>query len=183
MGNIYLFLAQGFEEMEALAVVDVARRAELSVKMVSVTGSEEVTGSHGVTMKADMLFDAEAICQDAEMLVLPGGMPGAVNLAEHEGLRKVILGFCAAERPMAAICAAPMVYGELGLLKGLKATCYPGFEEHLLGAEATGELVEQDANFITGKGPGAAFEFAFAIVAKLAGKAKANKVKSDMLLA
>ena len=111
MGTIYLFLAEGFEEVEALSVVDIVRRAGLSIKTVSVTGQETVTSSHGVNIKADMLFDAEAICQDAEMLVLPGGLPGATNLAAHEGLRKVLLGFCAAERPLAAICAAPMVYG------------------------------------------------------------------------
>lgn len=183
MGTIYLFLAEGFEEMEALAVVDITRRAGLSVKTVSVTGQDCVTGSHGVSIQADMQFDAEAICQDAEMLVLPGGLPGATNLADHEGLRKVILGFCAAGRPLAAICAAPLVYGRLGLLEGKNATCYPGFEKYMEGANATGAMVEQDGNFITGKGPGAAFDFALAIVAKLAGKVKADEVKAGMLLA
>lgn len=183
MGNIYLFLAEGFEEMEALSVVDIVRRAGLSIQTVSVTGNEYVTSSHGVTVKADRLFDAEAICKDAEMLVLPGGMPGATNLAAHEGLRKAILGFCAANRPLAAICAAPMVYGQLGLLKDKNATCYPGFEKYLEGAHTTGAMVEQDGNFITGKGPGAAFDFAFAIVTKFAGKAKADEVKAGMLLA
>lgn len=183
MGTIYLFLAEGFEEVEALSVVDIVRRAGLSIKTVSVTEQETVTSSHGVNIKADMQFDAEAICQDAEMLVLPGGLPGATNLAAHEGLRKVLLGFCAAGRPLAAICAAPMVYGQLGLLKGKNATCYPGFEKYMEGAHATGAMVEQDGNFITGKGPGAAFDFGFAIVTKLAGKAKADEVKAGMLLA
>lgn len=183
MGNVYLFLADGFEDLEALSVVDVARRAGLSIRTVSISDSKAVTSSHGVTMQADELFNAETICHDAEMIVLPGGMPGAANLADHEGLRKLILGFCAANRPMAAICAAPMVYGKLGLLKDKKVTCYPGFEKFLEGAEVTGRMVEQDGNFITGKGPGAALEFAFAIVAKLAGKAKADEVKIGMLLA
>lgn len=183
MGNVYLFLAEGFEEVEALSVVDILRRAGLSVKTVSVTGNECVSGAHGVGVKADMLFDAALIGADAEMLVLPGGLPGATNLAAHEGLRSLILDFGAAFRPLAAICAAPMVYGRLGLLKGRRATCYPGFEQYMEGAQPTGAMVEQDANFITGKGPGAAFDFALAIVAKLAGEAKAGEVKAGILLA
>lgn len=183
MGNIYLFLAEGFEEVEALSVVDIARRAGLVIQTVSVTGQETVIGAHGVPVKADMLFDAATIEQEGSMLVLPGGLPGATNLAAHEGLRKVILDFNAAERPLSAICAAPMVYGQLGILKGKKATCYPGFEKYLEGAHTTGAMVEQDAHFITGKGPGAAFDFGFAIVTKLAGKEKADEVKAGMLLA
>lgn len=181
MGHIYLFLAEGFEEVEALGTVDVLRRAGLPVKTVSIMGQQEVTGAHQVTVKADMLFDEEAL-RDAEMLILPGGMPGALNLNEHKELRHVILAYFAAGRPMAAICAAPMVYGNLGLLKGKKATCYPGFEKYLEGAVPTGALVEQDANFITGKGPGATFEFAMTIVEKFCGKAKVAELKQGMLL-
>lgn len=181
MEYIYLFLAEGFEEVEALGTVDVLRRAGLPVKTVSVMEQLEVTGSHQVTVKADMLFDEESLC-DAEMLILLGGMPGSLNLSEHEGLRRVILAFFAAGRPMAAICAAPMVYGKLGLLKNKKVTCYPGFEEYLEGAVPTGALVEHDANIITGKGPGATFEFAMAIVAKFCGKAKVAELKQGMLL-
>lgn len=181
MEYIYLFLAEGFEEVEALGTVDVLRRAGLPVKTVSVMEQLEVTGSHQVTVKADMLFDEESL-HDAEMLILPGGMPGSLNLSEHEGLRRVILAFFAAGRPMAAICAAPMVYGKLGLLKNKKVTCYPGFEEYLEGAVPTGALVEHDANIITGKGPGATFEFAMAIVAKFCGKAKVAELKQGMLL-
>ncbi len=181
MGHIYLFLADGFEEVEALGTVDVLRRAGLPVKTVSIMGQLEVTSSHNVTVKADMTFSEEAL-RDAEMLVLPGGMPGALTLSEHEGLRHVILAFSAACRPLAAICAAPMVYGKLGLLKDKKATCYPGFEKYLEGATPTGALVEQDANFITGKGPGATFEFAMAIVAKFCGKAKVAELKQGMIL-
>ncbi len=181
MEYIYLFLAEGFEEVEALGTVDVLRRAGLPVKTVSVMEQLEVTGSHQVTVKADMLFDEESL-RDAEMLILPGGMPGSLNLSEHEGLRRVILAFFAAGRPMAAICAAPMVYGKLGLLKNKKVTCYPGFEEYLEGAVPTGALVEHDANIITGKGPGATFEFAMAIVAKFCGEAKVAELKQGMLL-
>ncbi len=183
MGNIYLFLAEGFEEVEALAVVDIVRRAGLAIKTVSVTGQESVSGAHGVSVKADMLFDAATIEREGIMLVLPGGLPGATNLAAHEGLRQVILNFNAANRLLAAICAAPMVYGQLGILKGKNATCYPSFEHYMEGANATGAMVEQDANFITGKGPGAALDFAFAIVTKLAGEEKTAEVKAGMLLA
>lgn len=182
MGNIYLFLADGFEEVEALGTVDVLRRAGLPVKTVSIIDQLEVTSSHGVSVKADMLFDEEAL-RDAEMLVLPGGMPGSLNLSEHEELRRIILAFSAAGKPLAAICAAPMVYGKLGLLKDKKATCYPGFEKFLEGAQYTGALVEHDGNFITGKGPGATFEFALAIVAKFCGKDKVAELKQGMILA
>lgn len=182
MGNFYLFLAEGFEEVEALGTIDVLRRAGLSIKTVSIMEQVEVTGSHGVTVKADMLFEEEAL-RDAEMLILPGGMPGSLNLGEHEGLRRAILNFSVAGKPLAAICAAPMVYGKLGLLKDKKATCYPGFDKYLDGAVYTGALVEQDANFITGKGPGATFEFALAIVAKFCGKEKVAELKQGMILA
>lgn len=183
MGNIYLFLAEGFEEVEALSVVDIVRRAGLIIQTVSVTGHETVTGAHGVPVKADMLFDATTIKREGVMLVLPGGLPGATNLAAHEGLRKVILDFNTEGRLLSAICAAPLVYGQLGILKDKKATCYPGFEKYLEGAHTTGAMVEQDDNIITGKGPGAAFDFGFAIVTKLAGKEKADEVKAGMLLA
>ncbi len=183
MGNIYLFMADGFEDVEALAVVDILRRAGLTVKTVSVSGHQEVTSAHGVTVKADMLFEYNAINQDAKMLVLPGGLPGATNLAEHEALCRLIQESNEKGCLLAAICAAPMVYGKLGLLKGKKATCYPGFDRFLEGAMYTGEMVEEDDNFITGKGPGAAFDFAFALVTRLVGKAKADEVKAGMLLA
>ena len=117
----------------------------------------------------------------AAMLVLPGGLPGSYNLAGHEGLAEGIMRQYKAGKPLAAICAAPLVYGRMGLLKGLKATCYPGFEENLEGASYTGNLVEEDGLFITGKGPAAVFEFGYAIVAKLAGKDKAEAVRNGML--
>ena len=180
MGTIYVFLAEGFEEMEALTVVDVLRRAELHVKTVSLNPREQVTGSHHVTVKADELFVGQSFA-DAEMFVLPGGMPGSVNLAGHEGLRSAIQRMADAGKPLAAICAAPMVYGRMGLLKGLKATCYPGFETNLEGAEYTAAPVEIDANFITGKGPAYAMPFAFAIVEKFCGKDAVATVQQGML--
>ena len=156
MKTIYVFLAEGFEEVEALTPVDVLRRAGLPVKTVSVTGVLTVNGAHGVPVVADMVFE-EVKEGDAEMIVLPGGLPGATNLDAHEGLGKLIMTFAEAGRPLSAICAAPLVYGKRGLLKGKKVTCYPGFEKYLEGAEYTAALVEKDGNFITGKGPGACY--------------------------
>jgi 4-methyl-5(b-hydroxyethyl)-thiazole monophosphate biosynthesis len=116
------------------------------------------------------------------MILLPGGLPGATNLDEHAGLSGLILKFAEAGKPLAAICAAPLVFGNRGLLDGKKATCYPGFESYLQGAEYTANLVEVDGNFITGKGPGAALEFAFAIVEKYCGIAKVQELKQGMMI-
>ena len=126
MKTICIFLAEGFEEMEAMFPLDVMRRGGLNVKTVSVTGEKTVVSSHQVPIVADMLFE-DLKEEDVEMVVLPGGLPGATNLDAHAGLDKLIMSFAAAGKPLAAICAAPMVYGKRGLLKGKKATCYPGF--------------------------------------------------------
>lgn len=182
MKTIYLFWAEGFEEIEALTPVDVLRRAGLPVKTVSVTGDLTVNGAHGVPVVADMSFE-EVKAEDAEMIVLPGGLPGATNLDEHAGLSKLIFAFAEAGKPLAAICAAPLVFGKRGLLKGKKATCYPGFDNFLEGAEYTAALVQTDGNFITGKGPGAALEFAFAIVEKYCGAEKVKELKQGMMIA
>lgn len=181
MKSICIFLAEGFEEMEAMFPLDVMRRGGLNVKTVSVTGKQTVVSSHQVPVVADMLFE-EVKSEDVEMIVLPGGLPGATNLDAHEGLDKLIMEFAAAGKPMAAICAAPMVYGKRGLLKGKKATCYPGFDKYLEGAEYTGNMVEKADNFILGKGPAAAPEFGFAILEHFAGTEKVEEVKKGMLL-
>ena len=181
MKPIFVFLAEGFEEIEALTPVDVLRRAGLSVKTVSVMDKYIVTGAHGVPVLADVMFD-EVFAEDVEMILLPGGLPGATNLDAHEGLSGMILNFAKAEKPLAAICAAPLVFGYRGLLEGKKATCYPGFETYLKGAQYTAALVEKDGNFITGKGPGAAMEFAFAIVEKYCGIDKVNELKQGMMI-
>lgn len=182
MKTICIFLAEGFEEIEALFPLDIMRRGGLEVKTVSVTGYQTVTGSHHVPVIADLLFE-ELKEEEVEMIVLPGGLPGATNLDAHAGLDKLIRNFAAAHKPLAAICAAPLVYGKRGLLKGKKATCYPGFEKYLEGAEYTGHLIEHADNFILGKGPGAAWEFGFALLEKFAGKAKAEEVRKGMLIA
>ena len=181
MKTIFVFLAEGFEEIEALTPVDVLRRAGLSVQTVSVMDEQVVAGAHGVPVLADKMF-AEINPEDAEMILLPGGLPGATNLDSHEGLSQLILDFAEADKPLAAICAAPLVLGNRGLLQGKKATCYPGLETYLQGAEYTAALVEKDGNIITGKGPGAAMEFAFAIVEKYCGMDKVNELKQGMMI-
>ena len=181
MKTIFVFLADGFEEIEALTPVDILRRAGLSVKTVSVMDEQVVAGAHGVPVLADVMFD-EVNAEDAEMILLPGGLPGATNLDAHQGLSQMILEFAKEEKPLAAICAAPLVFGNRGLLEGKKATCYPGFETYLKGAQYTAALVEKDGNFITGKGPGAAMEFAFAIVEKYCGMDKVNELKQGMMI-
>ena len=124
------FLPKVRKKVEALAVVDILRRAGVETRIVSVTGDKMVTGAHGIRVEADMLME-EVDFSKAAMLVLPGGLPGSYNLAGHEGLAEGIMRQYKAGKPLAAICAAPLVYGRMGLLKGLKATCYPGFEEEL----------------------------------------------------
>ena len=180
MGNIYLFVANGTEEVEALSIVDVVRRASIPLKIVSITDSEVITSSHGVRIVADSLFADEKF-DDAEMLVLPGGMPGSKNLYEHEGLRKLIKTHAEAGKPLAAICAAPFIYGRMGLLKGRRATCYPGFEQDLKGAEVTGRAVEVDENILTGKGAAAGLPLGYAIVEFFKGKAAADALREGMV--
>lgn len=177
---IYVFLATGFEEVEALAPVDVCRRAGLNVKTVSVSGELAVKGAHGVDIVADSLFEDNDY-SDADMLFLPGGLPGATNLDEHEALREVILKHHEAGKALAAICAAPLVYGKLGLLRGKKATCYPGFEKYLEGADYTAALVERDGLTFTGNGPAAALALGYEIVKHFCGADKAEQLKEGMM--
>ena len=177
-----IFLAEGFEESEALLPLDILRRGGLDAITVSVTSDRIVKSSHGVQVVADALI-SEISAEDVQMIILPGGLPGATNLDECQSLDKMIMDFASKGKSLAAICAAPMVYGKRGLLKGKKATCYPGFDKYLDGAEYTGALVECVDNFILGKGPAAAAEFGFAILEKLAGREKANEVRKGMLYA
>lgn len=179
MGTVYAFFADGFEEIEAFTTIDTLRRAGMNVEIVSVTPDGIVMGAHDVSVLCDINFD-NCNFDDAGLLFLPGGMPGAGTLDKHEGLRKLILDFAAKNKPIAAICAAPMVLGKLGLLKGRKATCYPSFEQYLDGAECVDKLVVRDGNIITGMGPGAAMEFALAIVEMMAGKEKVAELEEAM---
>lgn len=177
---IYVFLATGFEDIEALGFVDVCRRASLPLTTVSITGNKVVTSAHGVGIVADSLFEDHNY-EDAELLYLPGGMPGATNLDSHEGLRGLILQHHADGKPLAAICAAPLVYGNLGLLEGVKATCYPGFEDYLTGADTCGDLVVCDGQFFLGKGPGAVLKLSYESVARLCGEDIARQICEGML--
>ena len=181
MKTIFVFLADGFEEIEAITPIDVLRRAGLNVQTVSVMDKQTVSGAHGIPVVADKMF-VDIHSEDAEMLLLPGGLPGATNLDAHQGLSDMIMAFASEGKALVAICAAPLVFGNRGLLQGKKATCYPGFESYLTGAEYTAALVEIDGNFITAKGPGAAMDFAFAIVEKYCGIEKVNELKSGMMI-
>ena len=181
MKTIIVFLADGFEDIEAITPIDVLRRAGLNVQTVSVMEEQIVAGAHGIPVVADKMF-ADIHLEDAEMLLLPGGLPGATNLDAHQGLSDMIMAFASEGKALAAICAAPLVFGNRGLLQGKKATCYPGFESYLTGAEYTAALVEIDGNFITAKGPGAAMDFAFAIVEKYCGIEIVNELKSGMMI-
>lgn len=173
-----MFLADGFEETEALATLDVMRRAKIEVKTVGVTG-DFVTGSHNITVKSDISIDE--ICYDClDGVVLPGGMPGTVNLEKTE---KVIdcVKFCyEKEKIVSAICAAPSIFGHLGMLNNRKATCFPGFETELKGADYTGKHTETDGKVVTAKGAGCAIEFGHAIVALAKSKDVADRVIEEM---
>ena len=177
---IYVFLATGFEDIEALAPVDIMRRAGLPVETVSVTGEKIVVSAHAVGIQADRLL-ADIDFGQADMIVLPGGLPGSTNLDACAPLTKAIAAHFAAGKPLAAICAAPLVYGHLGILQGRKVTCYPGVEKELKGATYTAAIVEKDGNIITGKGPAAAFEFGYTIVDFFKGAGASQPLRQGMI--
>ena len=177
----YLFLADGFEEIEALTVVDMLRRAGVELRTVAIAGDKTVTGAHGIPITADALL-CDTNPADALWLILPGGMPGARNLSECAPLVEALKVHIAAGAPVAAICAAPFVLGVNGLLAGRAATCYPGFEHLLAGATVTGRMVECDGNIVTGKGPAAAADFASEIIRLTLGDDAAAEVRRGMLL-
>ncbi len=181
MKTAYLFLATGFEEIEALTVIDMLRRAEIDVTTVSISRNLQVEGAHGVPVAADCTW-VELSSEDVEWLILPGGMPGTKHLGECKPLVSLLQRQAAAHKNIAAICAAPSVLGQAGLLNGYKATCYPGFEQLLTGATLTGERVTVDRNIITANGPGSAIPFAKAIITQIKGEEKAQEVLSGMLL-
>ena len=175
---IYMFLANGFEEIEALLPLDLMRRAGLEVKTVGV-GSLDITGSHGITVKADML-DSDLSDSSPECVILPGGMPGTKNLDASPVVHKALDDALENNSLICAICAAPMILGKRGILRGKKATCFPGFEEYLEGATVGGRAV-RDGQVITGVGMGAALEFGIEIVAALKGREEADKLAAAVL--
>ena len=163
---IYVFLADGFEEIEALATVDILRRCELEVKTVSISESLEVSGTHGIKVMADIKTD-EVDEENLEAIVLPGGLPGADNLENCKFVTNLLVKAAKENKIIAAICAAPKIPGVLGLLSGVKATCYPGFEARLFSAKVSHKRLVCDKNFITAKGAGVSHEFALAIATAL----------------
>lgn len=174
---IYMFLADGFEETEAIAPLDIMRRAGAEVATVGV-GAKTVTGTHGIKVTAD-ICENEIDFSQIDGVVLPGGMPGTLNLGASDTVNKAI--DIAAQKGvlLAAICAAPSVLGQKELLVGKRATCYPGFEDKLIGAKATGAPVESDGNVITAWGAGAAMRFGLEIVAFLYSKEKADELEAS----
>lgn len=180
MSHALVFIADGFEEIEALTSVDLLRRGGVDVKTVSAGGGNLRKGAHGVQILCDTLLSS-ADWDQADMLVLPGGWPGAENLGQDTVLTGKLKEFAADPKKwVAAICAAPYVLGGLGLLRGKRATCYPGFEKYLEGADVTGGRVERDGHIITGRGPGTASDFALELVEVLEGKEKAEDVRDGL---
>lgn len=162
--KLLLFLAPGFEEIEAVTVLDIVRRAGLSIQSVSISKEKTVIGAHQISLNADLLFE-EVDFDEADALILPGGMPGTDNLNAHAGLKKQVLNFAKnPDKTIAAICAAPLILGDLGLLDGKKATCYPGFESRLGRSKLSRKPVVRDGNIITADGPAHAMLFAIKIV-------------------
>lgn len=178
--TILVPLAPGFEEIEAVTVIDVLRRAELDV-FVAGLAPGPVTGSHGITLATDGELGAVDPASLA-MMVLPGGLPGATNLMEDERVLALLTELAGSQRSIAAICAAPIVLGRAGLLEGLEATCYPGFEDRLGGASAVQRRVVRSGRVVTSRGPGTALEFALELVAELAGRERAEELERAMLV-
>jgi protein deglycase len=178
MPKVCLLLADGFEEIEATTVADVLRRAGVGVTLLGVHGLD-VRGAHSIVIKADKLLTE---FQDAawDMVILPGGMPGARTLRDDAAVQSLIIRQ-AGRSKVAAICAAPIALGRAGVLRGKRATCYPGFENELSGAKVSNDAVVCDGNVITSRGPGTAIAFAIALVENLVSSAKAAEVRADML--
>lgn len=180
MAKIVVFFADGCEEIEGLTVVDMFRRAGIEVTMVSVMGRREIQGSHKIVFCADALYeDVDMASYDG--LVLPGGMPGTSNLAAHAGVIADIQGFAGQGKLVAAICAAPSVLGQAGVLQGRHATCYPGWEEKLTGAVIEQDRAVTDGNVITSRGMGTAIDFSLAIICYLADEAAASDIRKGIV--
>lgn len=179
--KVYIFLAEGFEEIEAITPIDLLRRANINIVSVSISEQKEVKGAHNIILHADHIL-SEVDIQDADMLILPGGMPGAKNLNENTEVKDAVKYYADNDKYVGAICAAPMVLGELNILQNKKATCYPGFEKHLHQAVITGSLVEHADKIITSKGAGAALQFSLKLVEILAGKNVAEELKAGMIV-
>lgn len=175
---VYVFLATGFEEIEALSVVDVLRRGKQDVQMVGVSAME-VTGSHGISVKCDISL-SQIDSTQMEMLVLPGGLPGATNLEESEVVQSFLSYAIEHNIWIGAICAAPAILGRRGILDGKKVTCFPSVKEHLGKGIYTGQPVEQDGRIVTGNGAGSALAFSLQLLSCLAGEELAKEIGKTM---
>ena len=175
--KVAVLLAEGFETIEALTTVDILRRAGVECHTFA-TKNQEITTSHHITLKADKVFNEEI--KEYDMVVLPGGMPGAVNLRDDEKVNEVVKQFYNEDKIVAAICAGPITFGKLGIVNGKNVTCYPGFEDELKGCNYKEELVVTDGNIITGRGPAAAVPFAFEIL-KHTKPENVEEIKKGML--
>lgn len=182
MKKISVFLAEGFEEIEALSVVDICRRGQIEVKTVSVTGHKQVMGAHGIAVHADEVYDNIDFDQ-MDGIVLPGGMPGTVNLGAHQGVVAQVKAFDAAGKLTAAICAAPSVFANAGILDGKEATVYPGCEVEDANVTWKKDPVVKTGHIITGKGPGVAALFALELVAYLQGEDLAGQIRDGLQMA
>lgn len=176
---VYMFLANGFEEIEALCPLDLLRRAGVGIKTVGV-GSKMICGAHAINVEADM-SDSEFCDENFDMIILPGGMPGTLNLDACKTVHKAIDNALANNAYIAAICAAPSILGKRGLLCDKEAICYPGFEEQLKGAKISSKKVVKDGKFITAAGMGVALEFGLELVRLLCGEDKANELRKGVL--
>lgn len=177
--KVFVFLADGFEEIEGLTVVDLLRRAEIDVTTISITGEYLVHGAHGIDVRADKLF--HEICEEVDMLVLPGGMPGTLHLGAHEGLKVLLEQYDNKKKYLAAICAAPSVFGKYGFLNGREATSYPGFEEALIGATYLEDEVVVSDHIITSRGMGTAIPFSLILIEKLLNKKQAETIGQSII--
>ena len=180
MNQIAIFFAKGYEEIEALAVVDICRRCGLTIDMVSVTEETQVEGAHGIVVAMDKTF-SQVDFDKYDMIVLPGGGEGTRNLEAHQELMAQVDAFYKAGKYVGAICAAPSIFGHRGILKGRKACCYPSFESHLEGAEVTAGPVEVSDNVITSRGMGTAIPFGLAIAALFCGEDKAEEMAKTII--
>ena len=180
MKKAAVFFGEGFEEVEALTQVDLLKRAGIDVVMVSITDNEFVKGTHGVTIKCDMSIDKNKL-KDADAIILPGGMPGTLNLKNHDGVRYVVKQYAKEGRYVGAICAAPTILKSLGVLEGRRATCYPGVEDEMEDVVLTETAVVVDENIITSQGVGTAIDFGLKLIEILDGEEKAKEIADSIV--
>lgn len=180
MKQAVMLFAEGYEEVEALMTVDILMRGGVDIKLVSITDDMQVAGSHGITVGMDMTMK-QVDFDEQDAVIIPGGMPGTKNLGECEAVTETLKNANVAGKIVGAICAAPSVLGTCGILEGKKATCYPGFEDMLTGAEFVDEMAVTDGNVVTSRGLGTAMEFGFALLELLVSKEKAEEIRQQIV--